>query len=169
MRFREFIKRGNVVDLAVAVIMGGAFGKIVNSLVNDIIMPGVGVLLGGVDVSSLSITLGAVVLNYGSFIQSVIDFFIIALVIFIAVRTRDSLAEGFKEGWQPKKPGGIPEPPSNQGTPEGPASERAGEPDSTKTCPYCQSVIHIKALRCPHCTTVLKKRSSAPGGRVELT
>ncbi len=84
--FREFIRRGNVIDLAVAVVMGAAFTSIVNSLVDDIIMPLIGVLLGGIDFSSLSFTVGDAVILYGNFIQAVINFFIIALVIFFIVR-----------------------------------------------------------------------------------
>ncbi len=84
--FREFIRRGNVIDLAVAVVMGAAFTSIVNSLVDDIIMPLIGVLLGGIDFSSLSFTVGNAEILYGNFIQAVINFFIIALVIFFIVR-----------------------------------------------------------------------------------
>jgi large conductance mechanosensitive channel len=85
--FRDFINRGNVVDLAVAVIIGGAFGAIITSLVNDIIMPLVGVVLGGVDFSSLAIQVGEATVLYGSFIQAVADFFLVAIVIFLMVRS----------------------------------------------------------------------------------
>jgi large conductance mechanosensitive channel len=95
--FKEFALKGNVVDLAVAVIIGGAFGKIVSSLVNDVIMPPIGVLLGGVDFKDLSITikeaegdLPAVVLSYGNFIQNIVDFVIIAFVIFMAIKAMNS-------------------------------------------------------------------------------
>ncbi len=84
--FREFILRGNVIDLAVAVIIGGAFGAIVTSLVNDIIMPLVGILLGGVDFASLSFKVGEAVITYGNFIQAVVNFLIIGLVLFLIVR-----------------------------------------------------------------------------------
>ena len=84
--FRDFISRGNVVDLAVGVIIGGAFGKITTSLVNDIVMPAVGVLLGGVDFSSLSVTVGGAHIAYGAFIQNIIDFLIIAVCIFIFIK-----------------------------------------------------------------------------------
>lgn len=84
--FQEFAVKGNVVDLAVAVVIGGAFGKIVTSLVNDIVMPFIGILLGGVDFSELSVEVGDATLMYGSFIQSIIDFTIIAFVIFLAVK-----------------------------------------------------------------------------------
>ena len=84
--FKTFISRGNVLDLAVAVIIGGAFGAIVNSLVNDIIMPLVGVIIGGLDFTSLSITVGSSVILYGNFIQAIINFLIIAFSIFLVVK-----------------------------------------------------------------------------------
>lgn len=85
--FKAFALRGNVIDLAVAVVVGGAFGKITTSLVDNIIMPLVGVLIGGVNFSELSVTVGSATIMYGSFIQSVIDFLIIAFVIFVVIRT----------------------------------------------------------------------------------
>ena len=84
--FRDFIKRGNVVDLAVAVVMGSAFSAIINSIVNDIIMPIIGVLIGGINFTSLSVTLGDATIKYGNFLQNVINFLIIALCIFIVVK-----------------------------------------------------------------------------------
>ncbi|MFJ7680317.1 large conductance mechanosensitive channel protein MscL [Peribacillus sp. NPDC046944] len=89
--FREFIAKGNVLDLAIAVVMGAAFGKIVSSLVENIIMPIVGILLGGINLSSLSITVGSAVIQYGSFIQAVIDFLIIAFAIFIFMKLANSI------------------------------------------------------------------------------
>lgn len=89
--FREFLNRGNVVDLAVAVIIGGAFGAIVKSLVDDIIMPLVGVLLGGIDFSSLSATVGDAQILYGNFIQAIVNFLIIALALFLVVRSYTNL------------------------------------------------------------------------------
>lgn len=84
--FKEFISKGNVLDLAVGVIIGGAFGKIVSSLVNDVLMPLIGIILGGLDFSNLSLTVGSAKIMYGSFIQNVIDFFIIAVCIFLIVK-----------------------------------------------------------------------------------
>ncbi len=84
--FKAFIKRGNVMDLAVAVVIGGAFGKIVTSLVNDIIMPLIGIIIGGHDFTSLSITIGTASINYGTFIQNVIDFLIVSFCIFIVMK-----------------------------------------------------------------------------------
>ena len=96
--FKTFISRGNVVDMAVGVIIGGAFGKIVSSLVNDILMPLIGVLLGGLDFSSLSIKIGDASLKYGSFIQTIIDFMIISFSIFVMIK----LFERFKKKEEPK-------------------------------------------------------------------
>jgi len=90
--FKEFILRGNVVDLAVAVIIGGAFGAIVTSLTNDIIMPLIGVLLGGIDFSSLTIQVGEATVAYGNFIQAVINFLIIGLVLFLVVKAMNKAA-----------------------------------------------------------------------------
>ena len=91
--FRKFILRGNVIDLAVAVILGAAFGAIVTSLVNDIIMPLVGILLGGVDFASLSVQVGSAVLAYGKFIQAIINFFFIALALFFIIKAVNKASE----------------------------------------------------------------------------
>jgi large conductance mechanosensitive channel len=128
--FKAFIMRGNVIDLAVGVIIGGAFGKIVASLVNDILMPLIGLILGGVNFSSLAWTIGEASINYGMFLQTVVDFLIIATAIFFIVKGINRLQ---------KKPEAAPAP---------------AEP-TTKECPYCFSVIPIKATRCPHCTSQL--------------
>jgi large conductance mechanosensitive channel len=125
--FKTFVIRGNVLDLAIAVIIGGAFGKIVSSLVNDILMPIIGLIMGGVNFSELSITVGAAVIKWGSFVQTIIDFLIIAFVIFLIVK----IANSMKKAPAPADP-------------------------TTKDCPYCLSVIPIKATRCPHCTSELK-------------
>jgi large conductance mechanosensitive channel len=93
--FREFINRGNVMDLAVAVIIGAAFGAIVTSLVDDIIMPIIGAIIGGVNFSGLAITIGDAVITYGNFIQAVVNFLIIAYVIFLLVRTLNNLQKRF--------------------------------------------------------------------------
>lgn len=127
--FKDFVMRGNVMDLAVAVIIGSAFGKIVASLVNDIIMPLIGLLVGGVDFSSLAFTVGSAKVTYGNFINNIIDFLIIALVIFLMVKAVNSL----------KKPAPAPAP---------------AEP-TTKECPHCFTTISIKATRCPNCTSEL--------------
>ena len=128
--FKAFAMRGNVLDLAVAVIVGGAFGKIVGSLVNDIIMPLVGLAMGGVNFSGQAFTIGAAVIKWGAFIKTVIDFIIIAFVIFMIVKA----ANATKKAPPPADP-------------------------TTKECPHCFSVISIKATRCPHCTSELKEKS----------
>ena len=138
--FKKFAMRGNVVDMAVGVIIGGAFGKIVSSLVSDIVMPPLGLILGKIDFSSLFISLngteyatldaakkaGAPVFAYGSFINSVIDFLILAFVVFMMIREINKLTP-------------EPEP----------------EPEPRK-CPYCKSEIADDATRCPHCTSHLE-------------
>jgi large conductance mechanosensitive channel len=135
--FKEFAMRGNVVDMAVGIIIGAAFGKIVSSLVADVIMPPIGLLLGGVDFSSLMITLKhavgdtpAVTISYGKFINTVIDFIIIAFAIFMVVKGLNKLKR--KE---------VAPPPAAL---------------TTKDCPECLSVIPIKAVRCAHCGIQLK-------------
>jgi len=125
--FREFVMRGNVLDLAVGVIIGAAFGKIVGSLVNDIFMPLVGLLMGGVNFSELSVTVGSATIMWGLFLQSVVDFLIIAFVIFLIVKSANSM----KKAPAPADP-------------------------TTKECPHCISTISIKATRCPNCTSELK-------------
>lgn len=102
--FKEFISRGNVIDLAVGVIIGGAFGKIVTSLVNDVIMPLIGIVSGGLDLTELSYTVGSAKIAYGSFIQSLIDFFIIAVCIFAVIKVLNV----FKR--KKKEPPTVPEP-----------------------------------------------------------
>ena len=128
--FKAFIMRGNVMDLAVAVIIGGAFGKIVTSLVTDIIMPLIGLIIGGIDFSGLAFAVGSAKVTYGDFIQNVVDFAIIAVVIFLMVRGLTAL--------------------------EKMAIHPAPVPATTKDCQYCFSKIPIQATRCPNCTSELK-------------
>ncbi len=143
--FKEFAMRGNVVDMAVGIIIGAAFGTIVGSLVNDVIMPPIGLLLGNVDFSDLFIVLkegatagpystlaaakaaGAVTLNYGAFINTIINFLIVAFAVFILIKNVNRL----------KRPAPSAAP-------------------TTKECQYCFSTIPIKAVRCPNCTSELK-------------
>ena len=146
--FKEFAMRGNVVDMAVGIIIGGAFGTIVKSLVSDVIMPPIGLLLGGVDFSNLFLVLkkgaegsgsyaaltdaqsaGAVTINYGVFINSVISFLIVAFAVFLLIKGINSLKR--KEEAPPPEP-------------------------TTKECPFCLSTIAIKAIRCPNCTSELE-------------
>ncbi|MGA7625549.1 MAG: large conductance mechanosensitive channel protein MscL [Candidatus Acidiferrales bacterium] len=138
--FKEFAMKGNVLDLAVGFIIGAAFGKIVTSLVSDIIMPPIGLILGKVDFSNLFINLsgksyaslaeakaaGAPTLNYGVFLNNIVDFLIVAFVVFLLVRMVNR--------WNRPKPAAAP---------------------ATKECPYCASAIPVKARRCPNCTSEL--------------
>ncbi|MBI5304647.1 MAG: large conductance mechanosensitive channel protein MscL [Chloroflexi bacterium] len=125
--FKKFVMRGNVLDLAVGVIIGGAFGKIVASLVGDILMPLIGLLLGGVDFSGLAIMVGKAEVKYGAFIQTVIDFLIIALVIFLIVRMANAVTT---------KP-------------------EASKAPTDKDCPYCLSKVPLKATKCAYCASAL--------------
>jgi large conductance mechanosensitive channel len=145
--FKEFALRGNVVDMAVGIIIGAAFGTIVNSLVSDILMPPIGILFGNVDFSSLFIVLkegkipgpyllpsaakaaGAVTLNYGIFVNTITSFLIVAFAVFLVVRKINKLKK------QEEAPPAV---------------------STTKECPYCLSAIPIKAIRCAHCTSELK-------------
>ena len=150
--FKEFINRGSVIDLAVGVIIGGAFQAIVNSLINDLVMPFIGLLTGGVNfadqfailtlpegveaaqVTSAAVAteLGVTIFNYGAFITAVINFLIMAFIVFLLVRGINRLA-GLKK--------------------------KAPEPEAaptTKICPYCHMEIAIEATRCPHCTSELE-------------
>ncbi|GAB4494999.1 MAG: large conductance mechanosensitive channel protein MscL [Anaerolineales bacterium] len=127
--FRDFAMRGNVIDLAVGVIIGGAFGKIVGSLVNDILMPLIGLVLGGVNFAEQAIQIGDASVKWGAFVQAVIDFIIIAFVIFLIVKA------------------------ANKAKKQEPAPAPA-EP-TTKECPFCLSTVSLKATRCPYCTSQL--------------
>lgn len=143
--FKEFVSKGNVMDLAVGVIIGVAFGKIVSSLIDDIVMPIVGLVFGKVDFAGLYVNLsggtypslaeakkaGAATLNYGLFINTLIDFLVIALVIFMMMKWVNKLRR--------------------------PAPAPAPAAPATKECPYCFSIVPIKAVRCPACTSELKK------------
>jgi len=139
--FKEFIRRGNVIDLAVGFVMGAVFGKVASSFINDVVMPPVGLLLGKVDFSSLYINLsgqafeslakakeaGAPVIAYGVFLNAVIEFLIVALAIFIVIRQINKLK-----------------------------SKPAPASPTTKECPYCLSTVPLKAVRCPNCTSEIK-------------
>ena len=135
--FKKFAMRGNVIDMAVGIIIGAAFGKIVDSLVKDVLMPPIGLLLGKVDFSDLKIILtegeNPVSINYGLFINALISFLIVALAVFILIKAINKLQEKTckEEAATPAEP-------------------------TTKVCPHCCSEIAIKATRCPHCTSELK-------------
>jgi large conductance mechanosensitive channel len=127
--FREFVMRGNVLDLAVGVIIGGAFAKIIGSLVNDVLMPLIGILMGGVNFGGLELPVRNAIIKYGLFIQTVVDFLIVAFVVFLIVKAANKLRK--------------------------PAPAPVVAP-TTKECPHCLSTINIKATRCPNCTSELK-------------
>lgn len=142
--FKKFIMRGNVIDLAVGVIIGGAFQKIVNSLVNDVVMPLISLITGGVDFNNWFLVLGegdfataadakaagVATLNYGTFIGTALDFLIMAFVIFVFIKIINTVSDKLKK-------------------------EKSEEPaaPTTKVCPYCKSEIDIAATKCPHCTS----------------
>ena len=140
--FKKFAMRGNVVDMAIGVIIGGAFGKIITSLINDVIMPPIGMLLGQVNFADLFLDLsgkgypslaaaqeaGAATINYGMFFNTILDFIVVALVIFLLVRQINRMQK------QEETPPAAP---------------------TTKKCPYCFTEIPIEATRCPHCTSEL--------------
>lgn len=131
--FKEFISRGNVMDMAVGVIIGGAFTAIVNSLVGDLLNPLLGLLTGGIDFSDLKLVLGSgenpATLNYGSFISAIINFLLVAIAIFFLIKLINKLH--FKK-----------------------KAEEVAAP-TTKVCPFCKSEIALDASRCPHCTSEL--------------
>ncbi|MHB1414563.1 MAG: large conductance mechanosensitive channel protein MscL [Chloroflexota bacterium] len=140
--FREFALRGSVLDLAIGIIIGAAFGKIVTSFVNDILMPPIGLLLGRVDFANMYINLsggtyaslaaakeaGAATINYGLFLNTVIDFVLVAFVVFLLVREINRMRR---------------------------AQEKPAPAPATKECPFCLSAVPVKATRCPHCTSEL--------------
>ncbi len=128
--FKDFIARGNVTDMAVGIIIGGAFTAIVNSLVNDILTPLLGVITGGLDFASLNFSVGDAQICYGAFISAVINFLLVALVLFLLIKAINKL--------HVKK-------------------EEAPAAPTTKICPFCKSEISIEATRCPHCTSDLKE------------
>ena len=140
--FKEFALRGNVIDMAIGLIIGAAFGKIITSFVNDILMPPIGLLLGNVDFSNLFVNLsgqpyatlaeaqaaGAATINYGLLINTVLDFIIVAFVVFLFVRQVNRMRR----------------------------EEEAPPAEPTKECPHCLSTVPLKATRCPHCTSELE-------------
>lgn len=150
--FKEFATKGNVVDMAVGVIVGGAFQKIVTSLVNDLIMPTIAIFTGKVDFSDLVLTIGNSSIKYGAFITTIVDFLIIAFSIFIAIKTFNKLNDKTKENVEKlaKKNKRF----KNKNKEVEIVAEEKAEV-LTKVCPYCLSEINIKATRCPHCTSEL--------------
>ena len=144
--FKSFALKGNVIDMAIGVIIGGAFQKIVTSLVNDIIMPALSFLTGKVNIADLGFTYQDITIKYGSFLSSVIDFLIIALSIFIAIKVAMNVNKHLTNG-------------VNKVT-RGKLKKKKGEEvvvkPTTKICPFCMSEINFKATKCPHCTSSLE-------------
>ena len=156
--FKEFALKGNVMDLAVGVIIGGAFSKIVSSLVEDIIMPVVTIFTGKTDFSDLVVTVGNSDIRYGAFITAIVDFLIIAFSIFLVVKyinkfnkrienlTEKEIEKLKKKGKFGKRKG------------DKKLEEQVKEEPTTKICPYCFTEISVHATRCPHCTSELKEK-----------
>lgn len=140
--FKAFISRGNVMDMAIGVIIGGAFQKIVTSLVNDIIMPALSFITGKVNIADLGFTYNEITIKYGSFLSAVIDFLIIAFSIFVGITIATKINKKINEGVNKVTRGKF-----NKNEPK-------PEP-TTKKCPFCYSEIDINATRCPHCTSEL--------------
>jgi large conductance mechanosensitive channel len=129
--FKEFAMRGSVLDMAVGIIIGGAFGTIVSSLVSDVLMPPIGMLLGKVDFATLAIRLSdTVAIGYGKFLNAVVSFLIVAFSLFLVIRGMNRLTRK--------------------------AEAAAPAAPTTKDCPFCGMAVPIKAVRCPHCTSDLK-------------
>lgn len=128
--FKAFISRGNVIDMAVGIIIGSAFTAIVTALVADIITPLIGVVIGGIDFTSLSFNVKEATINYGAFIQSIINFLLVAFVLFMMIKGITKLQAKTKK-------------------------QAEAAPATTKECPFCFSTIHIDATKCPHCTSTL--------------
>lgn len=150
--FKEFATKGNIMDMAIGVIIGGAFQKIVTSLVNDIIMPAIAIFTGKVDFSELVLTIGSSSIKYGSFITTIVDFLIIAFSIFIAIRTFNKLNDKTKENLE--KIAKNSKHSKKNKKKEASKEEKVEEP-TTKECSFCFSEINYKATKCPHCTSDL--------------
>lgn len=151
--FKEFATRGNIIDMAVGVVIGGAFQKIVTSLVEDIIMPCISVLTGKVDFSNMMITVGDASIKYGNFITAIVNFLIIAFSIFLAVKYVNKLNKKMEN----IKFGKIEEIATKLNKGKKQKEEPVPEP-TVKICPFCYSEINVKASRCPHCTSELETK-----------
>ena len=145
--FKEFAMRGNILDMAVGVIIGGAFQKIVTSLVDDIIMPVISIFTGDVNFDDLAIEIGNASIKYGAFLTAILDFLIIAFSIFMLIRYINKLNKKLEQAKQE----GLKK--LNIKAKDEPAPE-----PTTKVCPFCYSEIDIHATRCPHCTSDLSEK-----------
>jgi large conductance mechanosensitive channel len=169
--FKEFALKGNIVDLAIGVVIGGAFQQIVTSLVNDIIMPLATVLTGKVDFSDLVFTIGNTPIKYGNFITQIVNFLIIAFSIFLVVRYINKLNKISEQNRinQLEKLKGLGDDLASKIDKSGKYKKRKNkkakidekpEIPTTKICPYCLSEVNYKATRCPHCTSILEEAVS---------
>jgi len=162
--FKAFICKGNIIDLAIGVVIGGAFQNIVKSLVNDIIMPAISIFTGKVDYSTLGITINGATLQYGSFITNVINFLIIALSIFIAIKVLTSLNNRVEKATKRQleklaKNKNINKLKNNKKLMKLKQKEEEAKSEATtKVCPFCFTEINIKATRCPNCTSELENK-----------
>lgn len=162
--FKEFATRGNIMDLAVGVVLGGAFQKIINSLVEDVIMPCISMLTGKVDFSDMVLTIGDASIRYGNFITAIVNFLIIAFSIFLAVKYINKLNKKMEN----IKLGKIDEIVAKVNKKE--KKKKAPVPEPTvKVCPYCFSEINIKATKCPHCTSTLDEKKEVEESSREST
>lgn len=164
--FKEFATRGNIMDMAIGVIIGGAFQKIVTSLVNDIIMPTIAIFTGKVDFSDLIFTVGNASIKYGAFVTAIIDFLIIAFSIFIAIKTANSInkrmeriAKGELDKLNKRTKKLLKNKRRKQKSENSVETEE--ETPKSKTCPYCFSEINYKATKCPHCTSELEYKDAS--------
>lgn len=161
--FKEFATKGNVVDLAIGVIIGGGFQKIVNSLVNDIIVPFISIFTGKIDFNDMMFNIGNVSIKYGSFITNVINFLIIAFSVFLMVRYINKINKTLEQKAKDmakdinKKLEKQPKFFKNRKKKKEVQNITPVPSPTTKTCPYCFSEINIKASKCPHCTSTLKE------------
>lgn len=165
--FKEFALKGNIIDMAIGVVIGGAFQKIVNSLVNDIIMPAISILTGKVDFSDMVLTIGNASIKYGSFITTIVDFLIIAFSIFFVVKYLNKLNKikelGEDVAIKFDKKGKI------KKYKEAKKKEEEAKEPETKICPYCLSEIKYHATRCPHCTAELNVKTEEKIENAEIT
>ena len=156
--FKEFAMKGNIMDLAIGVVIGGAFQKIVTSLVEDIIMPAISIFTGNIDFTDMVYTYGEASIKYGNFITAIVNFLIIAFTIFIVIKYSNSLSkklEKMKLGEQ------IISKVDKKGKLKKNKKEVPAPAPTVKKCPFCYSEIHIDATRCPHCTSVLEEVKNA--------
>lgn len=168
--FKEFAMKGNIMDLAIGVVIGGAFQSIVNSLVQDIIMPAISILTGKVDFSDMVLTIGNSNIKYGNFITTIVNFLIIAFSIFLVVRYINKLNKikelGDMAAEKLDKTGNIKKHRKSKKKKEEEKTEETKEEvkPETKVCPYCYSEIKYEATRCPHCTSVLEEKKEEVEG-----